>query len=101
MISWPTAVPEQQVSHISRISSLLATSRNIELTIFWGKKELSDFSDAGILLAKLGPILLKSFTQKISYFLWIGNFMRICPKNDGNHGLFFLFIFIENFPSFS
>ena len=39
MLSWPTGVPEQQVPHISIISSSLATSRNIELTSFGGKKK--------------------------------------------------------------
>ena len=63
MLSWPTAVPERQVPHISIISSSLTTSRNIELTSFGGKKELCDFSDAGILLAKLGPMLVK-YLQK-------------------------------------
>ena len=59
MLSWPSAVPERQEPHISIISSSLATSRNIELTSFGAKKELCEFSDAGILLAKLGPMLVK------------------------------------------
>ena len=63
MLSWPTAEPERKVPHISIISSSLAASRNIELTSFGGKKELRDFSDAGILLAKLGPMLVK-YLQK-------------------------------------
>ena len=43
---------------ISIISCSFTASRNIELTSFGGKKELCDFSDTGILLAKLGPILV-------------------------------------------
>jgi len=70
MISWPTAVPERQVPHISRISSSLATSRNIGLTIFGGKKELCDFSDAGILLAKLGPMLVKYLHKSLAISFW-------------------------------
>ena len=66
MLSWPTAEPERQVPHISIISSSLATSRNIELTSFGGKKELCDFSDAGILLAKLGPMLVKCLQKRIA-----------------------------------
>ena len=37
------SVPERQVPHISIISFSLATSRNIVLTSFGGKKELCDF----------------------------------------------------------
>ena len=66
MLSWPAAVAERQVSHISIISSSLATSKNIELTSFGGKKELCDFSDAGILLAKLGPMLVKYLQKRLA-----------------------------------
>ena len=63
MLSWPAAVAERQVPHIS---SSLATSRNIELTTFGGKKQLCDFSDAGILLAKLGPMLVKYLQKRLA-----------------------------------
>ena len=66
MLSWPTAVPERQVPQISIISSSLATSRNIELTSLGGKRELCDFSDAGILLAKLGPKLVKYLQKRLA-----------------------------------
>ena len=46
-------------TNVSIISSSLSTSRNTELTSFRSKKELCDFSDEGIFLAKLGPVLVK------------------------------------------
>ena len=52
--------------HISIISCSFTASRNIELTSFGGKKELCDFSDTGILLAKLGPILVKYLQKKLA-----------------------------------
>ena len=52
----------------------------IELISFGGKKEQCDFSDEGILLANLGPMLVKYLQKRLVYFLWITNFMRICPK---------------------
>ena len=66
MFSKPTAVPERQVLHISIISCSFTASRNIELTSFGGKKELCDFSDTGILLAKLGPMLVKYLQKKLA-----------------------------------
>ena len=40
--------------------------RNIELTSFKGKKKLCDFSDTGILLAKLGPMLVKYLQKRLA-----------------------------------
>ena len=54
------------VLHISIISCSFTASRNIELTSFGGKKELCDFSDTGILLAKLGPMLVKYLQKKLA-----------------------------------
>ena len=88
ILSYPGAVPDRKLLQISVTSCSDADWRKNELIKPPFRKERWDLSDAGIDLAKLGPIFVKYWQKRFPIWVRLSISCSLDLKTEGNWHLF-------------